>query len=81
MLDLLEGLKKKLGLSFLFITHDVGVVQHVADRIIVMNRGRIVEQGAADEVLKNPKEAYTKRLMASVPRIGHPLPDIGDDAE
>lgn len=81
VLDLLEGLKKKLGLSFLFITHDVGVVQHVADRIIVMNRGWIVEQGTADEVLKNPKEAYTKRLMASVPRIGHPLPDIADDAE
>ena len=73
VLDLLEDLKKKLSLSFLFITHDIGVVQHIADRIIVMNKGRIVEQGTCDEVLKNPKEEYTKYLMASVPKIGKPL--------
>ena len=81
VLDLLEGLKKKLGLSFMFITHDVGVVQHVADHIIVMNHGKIVEEGTSDEVLKNPKEAYTRRLMASVPKIGRPLPDIEDIVE
>ena len=73
VLDLLEDLKKQLGLSILFITHDLGVVQHIADRIIVMNKGRIVESGDADEVLRNPKEEYTKRLMASVPKIGKPL--------
>lgn len=73
VLDLLEELKKQLGLSILFITHDLGVVQHIADRIIVMNKGRIVESGDADEVLRNPKEEYTKRLMASVPKIGKPL--------
>ena len=78
VLDLLGGLKKKLGLSFMFITHDVGVVQHIADHIIVMNHGKIVEEGTADEVLKNPKEEYTRRLMASVPKIGRPLPDIED---
>ena len=81
VLDLLGGLKKKLGLSFMFITHDVGVVQHIADHIIVMNHGRIVEEGTADEVLKNPKEEYTRRLMASVPKIGRPLPDIEDIVE
>jgi ABC-type oligopeptide transport system ATPase subunit len=81
VLDLLGGLKDKLGLSFMFITHDVGVVQHVADHIIVMHRGRIVEEGTADEVLKNPKEAYTRRLMASVPKIGRPLADIEDVVE
>ena len=81
VLDLLEGLKKKLGLSFMFITHDVGVVQHVADRIIVMHRGRIVEQGTTDEVLRRPKMDYTKRLMASVPKIGRPLPDFDTDEE
>ena len=81
VLDLLGGLKKKLGLSFMFITHDVGVVQHVADHIIVMNHGRIVEEGTADEVLKNPKEEYTRRLMASVPKIGRPLPDMEDIVE
>jgi len=73
VLDLLSDLKRKLGLSFLFITHDIGVVQHIADRIIVMNKGRIVESGTCDEVLKNPKEQYTKYLMAAVPRIGKPL--------
>ena len=73
VLDLLADLKKKLSLSFLFITHDIGVVQHIADRIIVMNKGRIVEQGSCDEVLKHPKEEYTKYLMASVPKIGKEL--------
>ena len=81
VLDLLGGLKKKLGLSFMFITHDVGVVQHIADHIIVMNHGKIVEEGTADEVLKNPKEEYTRRLMASVPKIGRPLPDMEDIVE
>lgn len=73
VLDLLAELKKKLHLSFLFITHDIGVVQHVADRIIVMNRGKIVEQGTCKEVLGNPQQEYTKRLMAAVPKIGKPL--------
>ena len=69
VLDLLAELKNKMSLSILFITHDLGVVQHVADRILVMNRGRIVESGTCDEVLKNPKEEYTKNLIAAVPRI------------
>ena len=73
VLDLLAELKRNLGLSILFITHDLGVVQHIADRVIVMNRGRIVERGTCAEVLRNPKEEYTKRLMASVPQIGKPL--------
>ena len=73
VLDLLAELKKKLSLSIIFITHDIGVVQHVADRIIVMNKGRIVEQGTCKEVLSNPKEQYTQYLMASVPKIGKPL--------
>ena len=73
MLDLLAKLKEELSLSFLFITHDIGVVQHIADRIIVMNAGKIVEQGPCAEVLGNPKEEYTKYLMASVPKIGKPL--------
>lgn len=73
VLDLLAELKKKLSLSIIFITHDIGVVQHVADRIIVMDKGKIVEQGAASQVLSQPKEEYTKFLMASVPKIGKPL--------
>ncbi len=73
VLDLLGDLKRKLGLSMIFITHDIGVVQHVADRIIVMNKGRIVEEGTCEQVLGNPREEYTKYLMASVPKIGKPL--------
>jgi len=69
VLDLLEELKQKLNLSFLFITHDIGVVQHVADRILVMNRGRVVEEGPCAEVLGHPREEYTRNLMAAVPRI------------
>ena len=73
VLDLLEELKAQYHLSFLFITHDIGVVQHIADRIIVMNRGKIVEQGSCEAVLGSPQEEYTRRLMAAVPRIGKEL--------
>ncbi len=73
VLELLGEFKKRMGLSFLFITHDIGVVQHIADRIIVMNKGRIVEEGACDEVVRNPKAEYTRYLMSAVPRIGKPL--------
>ena len=73
VLDLLGDLKKKLGLSLLFITHDLGVVQHIADRILVMNRGRIIEEGPCGQVLRAPREEYTRCLIASVPKIGKPL--------
>ena len=73
VLDLLEDLKKKLGLSLLFITHDLGVVQHIANRILVMNRGKIIEEGPCGQVLKAPREEYTRYLISSVPKIGKPL--------
>ena len=73
VLELLTGLKEKLGLSLLFITHDLGVVQHIADRILVMNRGKTIEEGPCGQVLKAPREEYTRFLMASVPKIGKPL--------
>ena len=73
VLDLLEDLKEKLGLSLLFITHDLGVVQHIADRILVMNRGKIIEEGPCGQVLKAPREEYTRYLISSVPKIGKPL--------
>lgn len=69
MLDLIRDLKGKLGLSVMFISHDIGVVQHISDRMIVMYRGRIVESGTCDEVVGNPVEAYTRSLIDSVPRI------------
>ena len=73
VLDLLEDLKRKLGLSLLFITHDLGVVQHIADRILVMNHGKIIEEGPCGQVLKAPREEYTRYLISSVPKIGKPL--------
>ncbi len=73
VLEMLEDLKRRLSLSLMFITHDLGVVQHVADRIIVMNRGKLVEEGPCGQVLKTPREDYTRYLMASVPKIGKPL--------
>lgn len=69
VLDLLSQLKKQLGLSILFITHDLGVVRHIADRVIVLNHGRIVESGACAAVLENPQDAYTRALIAAVPRL------------
>ena len=73
VLELLEELKEKLGLSLLFITHDLGVVQHIADRILVMNRGKIIEEGPSGQVLRAPREEYTRYLISSVPKIGKPL--------
>ena len=73
VLDLLADLKGKLGLSILFITHDLGVVQHVADRLIVMNRGKAIEEGPVEHVLGTPREEYTRYLLSSVPKIGKPL--------
>ena len=73
ILELLEDLKRKLGLSLLFITHDLGVVQHIADRVVVMNRGKIIEEGPCGQVLKAPREEYTRYLLSSVPKIGKSL--------
>lgn len=70
VLDLFQNLQKELGFACLFVTHDLAVVDVLADRICVMQRGRIVEQGTRDQILRNPQEAYTQRLLAAVP-----LPD------
>ena len=69
VLELLAALKASRHLSMLFITHDIGVVAKIADRIAVMNRGRIVECGAACEVAGSPQADYTKKLILAVPRI------------
>ena len=73
VLDLLAGLRDRLSLSLLFITHDIGVVRHIASRLIVMHRGRIVEEGPCARVVDDPREPYTRYLMDAVPRIGKPL--------
>ncbi len=70
VLNLLMELKDKYHLAYLFITHDIGVVEHIADNIIVMFKGEIVERGPAEQVLLHPQEPYTQRLIAAVPRVG-----------
>lgn len=69
ILDLLRELQAELGIAYLFITHNFGVVEYLADRIAVMDGGRIVELGDADTVLHAPRQELTRRLLAAVPRL------------
>ena len=69
ILNLLKQLQRELGLSYLFITHHLGVVEYIADHVAVMYRGCIEETGLTAAVLANPREAYTRRLLAAVPRL------------
>ena len=69
ILNLLRSLQLELGLSYLFITHHLGVVEYLADRVAVMRQGRLVEAGPTMAVLGDPQQAYTRQLMAAVPRV------------
>lgn len=70
VLNLLDDLVERYGLTLVFISHDLGVVRHVADRVAVLYRGRIVEEGPADAVLGSPAHPYTQALLEAVPRVG-----------
>ena len=69
VLDELRALKERTGTAILLITHNIGVVRHIADRVAVMCKGRIVEQGSVDEVLGTPQHPYTRELLAAVPQL------------
>ncbi|MBM3526283.1 MAG: ABC transporter ATP-binding protein [Alphaproteobacteria bacterium] len=72
VLNLLHDLQQRLGLTYLFISHDLGVVRHVCDRVGVIHRGEIVEQGTTDEIFTTPRSEYTRMLLAAMPE---PDPD------
>lgn len=69
ILELILKLKKELNMAVLFITHDFGIVKRIADRILVMKEGRIVESGNKAEILSSPKDEYTKKLLDAVPKL------------
>ncbi|GMB79634.1 ABC transporter ATP-binding protein [Shinella zoogloeoides] len=69
ILDLIRRLQAKKNTSVMFITHDFGVVADIADRVVVMEKGLVVEKGTAEDVLRNPQHPYTRRLIAAVPRL------------
>jgi len=88
ILALINRLKREKGMAVLFITHDMAVVAQMADRVVVMHRGRIVETGTVEQIFEDPQEDYTKALLAAVPKLGEmkgkPAPErmrlIGDEA-
>ena len=68
IINLLLDLQERFGLSYLFVSHDLSVVKHLAHRVAVMYKGKIVEQGDGDQVFANPQQDYTRRLLAAVPQ-------------
>lgn len=78
ILQLLKQLRQRHHLAILFITHHLGILKNFADRILVMNRGSIVESGTVQAVLENPTQAYTRNLIASIPRMGSGVRRLGN---
>jgi len=69
ILKLLKDLQREFGLTYLFITHDLRIVRHIADDVMVMRHGKLVEEGKTDIIFKNPKNQYTKDLIQSIPGL------------
>lgn len=69
ILDMLMQLRNEIGMTLIFITHDIGLAYYVSDSVYIMEHGKFVEHGSADEVILHPKEAYTQRLIRDVPKI------------
>jgi len=72
VLNLIKKLQRDSGVGMLFISHDLGVVRHISDRVAVMSDGKIVETGNKSQIFEAPEHAYTRHLLASIPRIMHP---------
>jgi peptide/nickel transport system ATP-binding protein len=69
VLDLLTDLQDELGVTYLFISHDLGVIHHMSDRVLVMKDGKVVERGSADDIFERPQDPYTQRLLTALPRL------------
>ena len=84
ILDLIRHLQKEIGMAVMFITHDMGVVAEMADRVLVMYKGNVMEEGTIDQIYHAPEHPYTKTLLSAVPKLGsmkgktkpEPFPDI-----
>ncbi|MEG0901673.1 MAG: dipeptide/oligopeptide/nickel ABC transporter ATP-binding protein [Clostridia bacterium] len=72
ILDMLLHLRDEIGMTIIFITHDIGLAYYISDTVYIMEHGKFVEHGCADEVILQPKAAYTKRLISDVPKIYEP---------
>ena len=70
ILGLIKQLQVETGTAMMLITHDMGVIAEVADRVVVMSQSKIVEQGPVDQIFHSPKEAYTRGLLSAVPKLG-----------
>jgi len=73
IVNLLQDLQDELGLTYLFIAHDLGVVEHMSDHVLVMYHGKIVESAPAEEIYANPQHEYTKKLLAAIPSLPVPV--------
>ncbi len=67
ILDLMQALGREYGLTMLFVSHDLAVVRHLADRIMVLYHGEVVEQGSGEDLFTHPQQAYTRQLLQSIP--------------
>jgi peptide/nickel transport system ATP-binding protein len=68
VLNLLQDLQDEYGLSYIFISHDLAVVKYISDQVMVMSDGEIVEMADSDEIYRNPKQEYTRKLLSSIPK-------------
>ncbi len=76
IMDLLAQLRRDLGMTMILITHNFGIIREVADRVAVMFRGRVVEQGPVEDILRHPRHPYTQALLACIPRMGEKRPRL-----
>ncbi len=82
VLNLLLDLQEEFGLTYVFISHDLAVVKYMADDILVMSQGEIVERGSSDDIYNRPQHAYTRQLLAAIPRgLGQRLPTVADSTQ